>query len=202
MTSAVWHGTYSGYYLTFAYGGFVQPVARLVRTNLRPLFLSPLEILPPKLPDALAKHNLKIPPPPRNLLKQIYDVVGTVATVLVLNFSAAPFTLWYWSVSLEAWGRMDYHGLWMVVLGFAFFYGGGGAACRKLNERRLKNAPKHLAREIVGESYSHPTLRTDEMKGTGLQNVPPVDQALREVEELVEKLVERLRAEAISRKQK
>ena len=202
MTSAVWHGTYSGYYLTFALGGFVQTAARLARTNLRPLFLSPLEILPPKLPDALAKQGLKIPPPPTTLLKQIYDVVGTITTMMILNFIVAPFTLWYWSTSLEAWKRMNYYGLWMVGLGFVFFYGGGGAACRKWKEQRLKTATKSVAQEIVGENYVHPTLRTDEMKGTGLQHVPPVDQAVLEVEELVEKLVERLKAEAVNRKTK
>ncbi|KIM25146.1 hypothetical protein M408DRAFT_10539 [Serendipita vermifera MAFF 305830] len=95
LTSAVWHGTYSGYYLTFALGGFVQTAARLARTNLRPLFLSQLEILPPKLVEALAKQNIHIPPPPVTLPKMIYDFVGTIATIMILNFTAAPFTLWY-----------------------------------------------------------------------------------------------------------
>jgi lysophospholipid acyltransferase len=202
LTSAVWHGTYTGYYLTFALGGFVQTAARLARTNLRPLFLSPLEILPPKLPDALAKQGFKIPPPPITLLKQIYDVLGTITTTMILNFIPAPFILWYWSTSLEAWKRMDYYGLWIIGLAFAFFYGGGGAACRKWNEQRLKRATKSVAKDIVGENYHHPTLRTNEMKGTGLQNMPPVDQAVLEVEELVEKLVERLKAEAKNRKTK
>jgi len=90
----------------------------------------------------------------------------------------------------------------MVGLAFVFFYAGGGAACRKLKEQRIKRAPKDVAKDIVGENYVHPTLRTEDMKGTGLQNVPPVDQALLEVEDLVEKLVDRLMAEAKSRAQR
>lgn len=90
----------------------------------------------------------------------------------------------------------------MVGLGFLFFYGGGAAACRKIQEERLERAPKDVAKDIVGQNYIHPTLRTDEMKGTGLQHVPPVDQVILEVEELVENLVERLKAEAKSRKQR
>ncbi|KAG8757310.1 lysophospholipid acyltransferase [Serendipita sp. 396] len=199
FTSAVWHGTYSGYYLTFLFGGFVQPAARLARTYLRPLFLSPLEILPPKLPDALAKHNLTIPAPPRSLFKIIYDVLGTVVTILVLNYVAGPFTLWYWNRSLEAWRRMGWYGFWIIGLAFVFFYGGGGAACKRLKEERVKRAPKDVAKEIVGENYIHPTLRTDEMKGTGLQNIPPVDQVALEIEELVEKLVDTLRKEALKK---
>lgn len=196
LTSAIWHGTYSGYYLTFLYGGFAQTAARLVRTNLRPLFLSPLEILPPKLPEALEKHNVRIPPLPRTFLKQIYDVLGVIATTLVLNFAAAPFTLWYWGVSLEAWRRMGWYGVWMIGIAFVFFYGGGAGWCKKIKEERVKRAPKDVAVEIVGENYSHPTLRTPEMKGTGLQHMPPVDQAAQELEALIVKLVDTIKAEA------
>jgi lysophospholipid acyltransferase len=202
LTSAIWHGTYSGYYLTFMLGGFVQTAARLARTYLRPLFLSPLEILPPKLPEALVKQNIKLPMPPANLPKQIYDLVSILATILILNFTAAPFTLWYWSTSLEVWRRMNWYGIWIIGLAFAFFYGGGGAACRKLKEERVKRAPKDVAQEIVAERYAHPTLRTDEMRGTGLQNIPPVDQVAVEVEELIEKLVESLKSDMASKKQR
>lgn len=202
LTSAVWHGTYSGYYLTFLIAGFVQTAARLARVYLRPLFLSPLEMLPPKLPDALAKHGITLPAPPRTLFKMIYDVLGTITTLLILNFMVAPFLLWHWKPSLEAWSRMNWYGLWMVGLAFAFFYGGGGALCKKLNEERIKRAPKDVAWEIVGETYIHPTLRTDEMQGTGLQNVPPVDQVAREMEELIDKLVENIKAEAKAKKTK
>jgi lysophospholipid acyltransferase len=199
LTSAIWHGTYPGYYLTFAYGGFTQPAARLVRTNLRPLFLSPLEILPPKLPEALAKYDIRLPPLPRTLFKRIYDVIGIIATTLILNFTAAPFVLWYWSVSLEAWRRMNWYGVWMVALSFVFFYGGGAAVCKKIKEERVKRAPKDVALEIVGENYVHPTLRTDEMKGIGLQNMPPIDQAVLEMESLIDKLVESIKVEAKKR---
>lgn len=204
-TSAVWHGTYSGYYLTFLLGGFLQTAARLARSNLRPLFLSPIEILPPKLPDALAdvlkKYNLTIPTPPRTILKQAYDAAGTVVTLMLINFAAAPFILWYWNTSLEAWRRMNWYGLWIVGLTFAFFYGGGAVACRKLNQERIKRAPKDAVKEIIGENYVHPTLRTPEMQGTGLQNIAPVNEVALEIEALIETLVDKIKAEGKLRKQ-
>lgn len=202
LTSAIWHGTYSGYYCTFIYGGFAQTAARLARTYLRPLFLSPLEMLPPKLPEALAKQGIEIPPPPRTLFKQIYDILGTVTTILILNYTAAPFTLWYWSVSLEAWRRMDWYGFWIIGLAFVVFYGPSGKLFKKWKEDKMKKASKGLAKDIVGENYNHPTLRTAEMKGTGLQTVAPVDQVVLEIEELIDKLVETIKAEGVANRKK
>jgi hypothetical protein len=169
------------------------------------LFLSPIEILPPKLPDALAdvlkKYNLTIPTPPRTILKQAYDAAGTVVTLMLINFAAAPFILWYWNTSLEAWRRMNWYGLWIVGLTFAFFYGGGAVACRKLNQERIKRAPKDAVKEIIGENYVHPTLRTPEMQGTGLQNIAPVNEVALEIEALIETLVDKIKAEGKLRKQ-
>ena len=37
--SALWHGFYPGYYLTFANGAFFTMVSRVTRRNIRPYFL-------------------------------------------------------------------------------------------------------------------------------------------------------------------
>jgi len=39
-TSAFWHGFAGGYYLTFILGGFIQTAQRMVRKDIRPIFLS------------------------------------------------------------------------------------------------------------------------------------------------------------------
>ncbi|CAI2174231.1 19062_t:CDS:2 [Funneliformis geosporum] len=40
-TSAIWHGFYPGYYLTFMSGAFVQSIHRTLRRHIRPIFLTP-----------------------------------------------------------------------------------------------------------------------------------------------------------------
>ena len=198
-TSAIWHGTYPGYYATFILGGFSTPVARLARQNLRPLFLHPLEIVPPVIPsktdrwEKLRQAVRDIPPPPPSLPKKVYDIMGTIATLLLLNFMAAPFTVWHWRDTMEVWSRMDWYGIWMVGLGYAFFYGGGAKLCKDLKEKRLQKAEK----DIIGveEEYIHPTLRTKDMEGIGMNAIPPVDEAITEFEEVVDKVIEKHKQE-------
>lgn len=149
-TSAIWHGTYPGYYATFILFGFITPIARLARQYLRPLLLHPLEIIPPVIPsepdkwEKLRQAVRDIPAPPPSLPKRVYDIVGTIATLLLLNFTAAPFMVLYWSDTMEAWSRMDWYGIWIVGLGWAFFYGGGAKLCKNLKEKRLQKATKSI----------------------------------------------------------
>ena len=42
-TSAFWHGTRPGYYLTFVVGALMQTVGKFYRRNFRPIFLKPME---------------------------------------------------------------------------------------------------------------------------------------------------------------
>jgi len=194
-TSAIWHGTYPGYYATFILGGFSTPIARLARQNLRPLFLHPLEIVPPVIPskpdrwEKLRQAVRDTPPPPPSLPKRVYDIVGTIATLLLLNFMVAPFMVWHWMDTVEIWSRMDWYGTWMVGLGYAFFYGGGAKLCKNLKEKRLQEAKKNIVG--VEEEYVHPTLRTKDMEGIGMNAVPPVDEAMTEFEEVVKKVIEK-----------
>ncbi|KAH6888373.1 endoplasmic reticulum protein [Coprinopsis sp. MPI-PUGE-AT-0042] len=69
-TSAFWHGIASGYYFTFMMGGFITTAARLVRSNIRPFFL-PAEGQPP------------------SLNKKLYDLAGTIVSIVVLNYTAS-----------------------------------------------------------------------------------------------------------------
>uniref|UniRef100_A0A3P8UIU6 Membrane bound O-acyltransferase domain containing 2 n=1 Tax=Cynoglossus semilaevis TaxID=244447 RepID=A0A3P8UIU6_CYNSE len=81
MLSAMWHGVYPGYYLTFVTGIAMTMAARAVRNNIRPYFL---------VSDS---H------------KRIYDVITWAATQVAISYTVVPFVLlavgpslkFYWS---------------------------------------------------------------------------------------------------------
>ncbi|KAF8211544.1 MBOAT, membrane-bound O-acyltransferase family-domain-containing protein [Mycena galopus ATCC 62051] len=116
-TSAFWHGIAGGYYLTFVTGGFITTISRLARANVRPLLL----------PAAGA---------PPSLAKRVYDIMGTLITVLLLNFAAAPFMLLSAKDSLIAWGRLGFYGHIIIGGSMAFFYAGGTKGLRALQAKQ------------------------------------------------------------------
>jgi len=109
VTSAFWHGISSGYYLTFLMGGFTTIAARLARSNIRPLLLPPAS-------------NPSASP---SLLKRIYDLVGVLLSIFILNYAASPFILLSTRESLLTWSRLGWYGHIVVMGGLVFFYGGG-----------------------------------------------------------------------------
>ena len=164
----VQHGVSAGYYFTFLLGGFITTAARLARSAIRPLFL-PI-VSGPAGSKAANGHDTKQPIPPPTLLKTAYDVLGTVCTLLVVNFACTPHILLYLSNGVEAWRRLHWYGLWMVFGSMAFFYGGGAAWLKGIQANRVRRANATAA----------------SMSGPGTPGVaptvPPVDAALREAE--------------------
>ncbi|MEQ2160562.1 hypothetical protein GOODEAATRI_000475 [Goodea atripinnis] len=88
LLSAMWHGVYPGYYLTFVTGIGMTMAARAVRHNIRPYFL------------VTDSH------------KRIYDVITWVCTQVAISYTVVPFVLlavgpslkfyssWYFSLHL------------------------------------------------------------------------------------------------------
>ncbi|XP_037551137.1 membrane-bound O-acyltransferase domain-containing protein 2 [Nematolebias whitei] len=86
--SALWHGVYPGYYLTFVTGTSMTMAARAVRHNIRPYFLA------------------------SDSLKCFYDVITWASTQVAISYTVAPFVLlavepslkfyrsWYFSLHL------------------------------------------------------------------------------------------------------
>ncbi|TTF11767.1 Membrane-bound O-acyltransferase domain-containing protein 2 [Bagarius yarrelli] len=69
LLSAMWHGAYPGYYLTFLTGIVITLAARAVRHNVRPYFLhSPTH-------------------------KQLYDVITWASTQIAICYTVVPFVL-------------------------------------------------------------------------------------------------------------
>ncbi|XP_007893047.2 lysophospholipid acyltransferase 2 [Callorhinchus milii] len=74
--SAVWHGVYPGYYLTFITGSFMTLASRSVRKNLRPHFL-------------VSRRR-----------RCLYDMVTWATTQLMVSYTVAPFVLLFADSSL------------------------------------------------------------------------------------------------------
>jgi lysophospholipid acyltransferase len=97
-------------------GGFITTAARLVRSNIRPFFL-PAEGKGP------------------SLNKRLYDLAGTIVSIIVLNYTASPFIILTARGSFQAWHNLAYHGHILVFGGLLFFYLGGTAYCRRLHKQ-------------------------------------------------------------------
>lgn len=69
LLSALWHGVYPGYYMTFVTGIVVTMAARAVRHNIRPYFLV------------------------SDTHKRVYDIMTWVATQVAISYTVVPFVL-------------------------------------------------------------------------------------------------------------
>lgn len=67
--SAIWHGVYPGYYLTFLTGVLMTLAARAVRNNFRHYFVEPPQ------------------------LKLFYDIITWAATQITISYTVVPFVL-------------------------------------------------------------------------------------------------------------
>ncbi|OJA12673.1 hypothetical protein AZE42_10144 [Rhizopogon vesiculosus] len=149
-TSALWHGIAMGYYMTFLFGGFITTAGRLCRANLRPF------VLPP-------------PGAPMTMTKRIYDWTGTILSIAILNYVAAPFMLLSFTDSVEAWRRLHWYGFWMVGSSLAFFWLGGSKFLKALQKKEGKIAEK----VVTPESHVMP---------------PPLDDVADELKELQKRM--------------
>uniref|UniRef100_A0A8C5EA46 Membrane bound O-acyltransferase domain containing 2a n=1 Tax=Gouania willdenowi TaxID=441366 RepID=A0A8C5EA46_GOUWI len=69
LLSAMWHGVYPGYYLTFVTGIGMTMAARAIRHNIRPHFLV------------------------SDVHKRVYDVITWAATQVAISYTVVPFVL-------------------------------------------------------------------------------------------------------------
>ncbi|TFK56239.1 MBOAT-domain-containing protein [Heliocybe sulcata] len=171
-TSALWHGIAPGYYLAFLLGGFIQTAGRLCRSTIRPILLPaqppPSQNTPVK---AAQKPTLEPPKTTRSTAKFVYDILGTVSSVLLVNYTTGPFILMSLSNSFYAWRLLGYYGHVMVGGALVFFYAGGRRWLRKVQERRVKKLGMAPEMPAVGD-----------VRGEGPLYMPPVEEVARELE--------------------
>ena len=90
-------------------GGCITIAAKLARSNIRPLLLPPIS-------DPSASPSL---------LKRIYDLLGILLSIFILNYTVTPFILLSARDSLLTWSRLGWYGHIVVMGSLVFFFGGG-----------------------------------------------------------------------------
>lgn len=97
-TSAIWHGTRPGYYLTFVLGAVYQTFGKVFRRSIRPVFLNSSK-------------------------KWAYDFVCLVVTQFSLSFAVMPFILLDLGPSFRLWASLYFYPIvglmlsWIIILG-------------------------------------------------------------------------------------
>jgi lysophospholipid acyltransferase len=134
-TSALWHGFYPGYYLTFILASLIQTAAKNFRRHLRPFFMDPVSGKP--LPS-----------------KRYYDVLTYFVTQLSFSFATVPFLILSFSDSLWAWTRVYNYALIWTVATLAFFASPGKVMIKKKLEQRAGRANARLVRSISTDSLT------------------------------------------------
>ncbi|KAI5952416.1 ale1 [Candida jiufengensis] len=156
-TSAFWHGTRPGYYLTFVLGALLQTVGKFYRRNIRPYFL-----------EANGKTSKSS--------KKIYDIISWITTQIAFGFLVQPFVILDFKKSLLCWQTVDYWLLGVTALTF-FIYTGPFAktfkfkAPKKANDRpvpiradsaKLSKEEKEVVSNAISskleKNYDSPTL--------------------------------------------
>lgn len=104
LTSAFWHGTRPGYYLTFATGALFQTCGKIYRRNFRPMFMAEDGVTP--LP-----------------FKWIYDAICFYVIKLAFGFMVQPFIILDLKQSLQAWGSVYFYIHIGILITFFLFKG-------------------------------------------------------------------------------
>lgn len=105
--------------MSFLLGGFITTAGRLARANIRPLLLPG-------------------PGERESFAKKIYDFLGMVLAVSMMNYATVPFMLLHLKDSIEGWGRLGYYGHVIIFTSLAFFYAGGAKFLKGLQKKEGK----------------------------------------------------------------
>ncbi|AET38627.1 lysophospholipid acyltransferase Ecym_3123 [Eremothecium cymbalariae DBVPG len=104
LTSAFWHGTRPGYYLSFATGALFQTVGKVYRKNFRPIFLAE---------DGKTPLKYKI----------FYDFICSWVIKLSFGYMVQPFIILDWSKSIYCWNTVCFYIHILIALTFILFKG-------------------------------------------------------------------------------
>lgn len=163
-TSAFWHGTRPGYYLTFVMGAFIQTLGRIYRLNFRPMFLEK---------DGKTPKSTKV----------YYDVVCWLVTQLAFGFISQPFVILDFKQSVYCWSTVYFYVPVATVITLFVFKGPYSkkavAFCKQFHASNVvakkeesKLSPDEVAQ--VGQALDSVLSRdsNEEMATLGL---PPID---------------------------
>lgn len=89
------------------------------------------------------------------LVKRIYDILGTLTSIILVNYVAAPFLLLSFEDSIRVWARVGFYGHFIVVGGLVFFNAGGtrffkslqaGMTVKEVNGKAVNGSVKSWGR--------------------------------------------------------
>ena len=95
FVSALWHGFYPGYYITFILGGVANLLGRSWRNNIS------------------KKINISCKPS----TVQFYDMCKIPIMILLMDFISLPFQIYSWGYSISAYSQFKWYGIIMLILG-------------------------------------------------------------------------------------
>lgn len=151
-TSAIWHGFYPGYYLTFVLASFVQTVAKNFRRYFRPFFIDPVTQKPTSL-------------------KPYYDFFSYLVTQSAFSFVTTPFLVLGFADSVKVWARVYFYPVIGVALSMGFFASPAKPFLKKNIEARSSSAGVQLRKSASTESLTAGGSRDHEpMVGPGLSS--------------------------------
>ena len=144
----------------------MQTTGRLARSYLRPLLLPA---------NYVSKRGA--PPPPQTRKKQLYDVLGVLATVMLTNYGTLPFMLLTVDDSFVAWNSVVWYGHFLVAGALAFFYLGGNVLLTQAQAVRVKRVAYQMERDEINRNVRS-------LPGTPVKapTLPPLDDAARTLE--------------------
>ncbi|XP_053607608.1 lysophospholipid acyltransferase 6 isoform X2 [Plodia interpunctella] len=131
--SAVWHGFYPGYYLTFFAGGIFTVAARKIRAVVRPMFVG-------------SRYK-----------KMLYDAASLVTTRVAMTYATVPFILLHLGPSLAFYGKL-YYSLHFLALGALFLPAGKSRHPAKVSSQNLQQASSIASTDIKSLQTSVPNL--------------------------------------------
>lgn len=157
-TSALWHGFYPGYYLTFILASLLQTVAKNFRRQIRPFFLHPLSGLP--TPQ-----------------KRYYDILSFLTTQVAMAFAVAPFLVLSFSGSILAWSRVYFFAVIGVVAAQLFFSSPAKKALRGKLEQRQTRPGVQMTRTLSQDSF----VGREPVLGVAQDPEREIDEAVQEL---------------------
>lgn len=176
-TSAFWHGTMPGYYMTFIVGAFMQDAGKIFRRQIRPIFAT-------KSNKVVSKYKI------------FYDIVSYFVTQLAFGFVVAPFSILELKSSLFVWRSVYFYvpvGCFITIFTFNGPY--GKAVSKFLQQYYLQEPVEEPPKSDVTLT-SAPTSRLQDLRSefnsasdllSSLKEIPVFDDQ-KELQETLESL--------------
>lgn len=98
VVSALWHGFYPGYLMTFITGGVLTDLGRQIRKNVRPYFLE------------------------NKVAKIVYDIVCTIVMMIIVGYTTLPFQVYSFYNSMLVWYRVYFIGHALIIGAYILLY--------------------------------------------------------------------------------